>query len=165
MVNSYDFRRYSYSADASYAVDAFNLSRSAAPKFRPEKRRKLSVSPNVKMKSRSELIAEQKKAFEHVAVILTVTVLALSMLFGVLFTFVRKNELTRSIASIKSDISIAESENVSLNSELESLVSVSQIDSYAVEKLGMVRLQSNQIKYIDTAEYKTARAAADSFEE
>lgn len=165
MVNSNDFRRYSYSADASYAVAAFNQSRSAAaPKLRPE-RRKLSVSPNTKMKSRSELIAEQKKAFSQVVVILTVTLLSLSMLFGVLFTYVQKNELTRSIANIKSDIAIAQSENVSLNSELEALVSVSQIDSYAVEQLGMIRLQSNQIKYIDTAEYKSARAAAAVAEE
>lgn len=155
MVNSNDFRRYSYSADASYAVDAFNQTRSAAaPKLRPDKRRRLSVSPNTKLKSRQELIKEQRHALAQAAVILLTAALALSMLFSVLFTYVRKNELTKNIASIKSDIAVAQSENVSLNAELEALVSVSQIDAYAVDKLGMTRLQPSQIRYIDSAEYR-----------
>jgi hypothetical protein len=40
------------------------------------------------------------------------------------------------------------------------MVSVSQIDAYAVENLGMTRLQSNQIKYIDSTEFGIQRAAA-----
>lgn len=158
MTNTNDFRRYSYSTDASYALNAFNVTRSsAAPKYTPERKRNFRVSPNTKKKSRTELIAEQKAAFRKAAVIILVTVTALSMLFGVLFTYVQKNELTHSISNLKSDIAIAQSENVSLNAELESMVSVSQIDVYAVEKLGMVRLQSNQIKYIDISKYKEER--------
>lgn len=161
MVNTNDFRRYSYDGDAAYALDAFNRTRSsAAPEIQPRRKRRLTVSPNTQMKSRKELVREQKKAFAQVVEILTVTVLVLAMLFGVLFTYVQKNELTKSIANIQDDIAVAQSENVSLNAELEALVSVSQIDSYAVEKLGMTRLQSNQIRYIDTSQYKQDHAAA-----
>ncbi|HIZ10527.1 MAG TPA: cell division protein FtsL [Candidatus Eubacterium faecavium] len=161
MVNTNDFRRYSYDGDAAYALDAFNRTRSsAAPEIQPRRKRRLTVSPNTQMKSRKELVREQKKAFAQVVEILTVTVLVLAMLFGVLFTYVQKNELTKSIANIQDDIAVAQSENVSLNAELEALVSVSQIDSYAVEKLGMTRLQSNQIRYIDTSQYKQNHAAA-----
>ncbi|MCC8016932.1 MAG: hypothetical protein LIO43_06225 [Clostridiales bacterium] len=165
MVNTNDFRRYSYSSDASYAVDAFNKTRSsAAPQLNPEKKKGFNLRPNTKLKSRKELIADQKKAFVKAASILTVTALCVSMLFGVLYTYVQKNELTRSIAGIKTDIAAAESENVSLNSQLEALVSVSQIDAYAVEKSGMTRLRSNQIQYIDSSEYKTAAASSESAE-
>ena len=161
MVNTNDFRRYSYDGDAAYALDAFNRTRSsAAPEIQPRRKRRLTVSPNTQMKSRKELVREQKKAFAQVVEILTVTVLVLAMLFGVLFTYVQKNELTKSIANIQDDIAVAQSENVSLNAELEALVSVSQIDSYAVAKLGMTRLQSNQIRYIDTSQYKQNHAAA-----
>ena len=161
MVNTNDFRRYSYDGDAAYALDAFNRTRSsAAPEIQPRRKRRLTVSPNTQMKSRKELVREQKKAFAQVVEILTVTVLVLAMLFGVLFTYVQKNELTKSIANIQDDIAVAQSENVSLNAELEALVSVSQIDSYAVGKLGMTRLQSNQIRYIDTSQYKQNHAAA-----
>lgn len=166
MVNTSDFRRYSYEGDAAYALEAFNRTRSsAAPQAQPPKRRRLTVSPNTEMKSKKQLLKEQKKAFAQVVQILTVTVLALSMLFGVLFTYVQKNELTKSIANIRDEISVAQSENVSLNAQLEALVSVSQIDSYAVEKLGMTRLQSNQIKYIDTAQYRQNNAAAAAVEQ
>lgn len=161
MVNTNDFRRYSYDGDAAYALEAFNKTRSsAAPEIQPRRKRRLTVSPNTEMKSRKELVREQKRAFAQVAEILTVTVLVLAMLFGVLFTYVQKNELTKSIANIQDEIAVAQSENVSLNAELEALVSVSQIDSYAVEKLGMTRLQSNQIRYIDTSQYKQNNAAA-----
>ena len=161
MVNTNDFRRYSYDGDAAYALDAFNRTRSsAAPEIQPRRKRRLTVSPNTQMKSRKELVREQKKAFAQVVEILTVTVLVLAMLFGVLFTYVQKNEITKSIANIQDDIAVAQSENVSLNAELEALVSVSQIDSYAVEKLGMTRLQSNQIRYIDTSQYTQNHAAA-----
>ena len=116
------------------------------------------------MKSKSELVKEQRHARSQAAAIIVVAVLAFAMLFSVLFTYVQKNELTRNIASVKSDIAMAESENVSLNAELEALVSVSQIDAYAVEKLGMTRLQSNQIRYIDSAQYR-AQAEAEAPQE
>ncbi len=161
MVQSNDFRRYSYSSDASYALGAFNQTRSsAAPKLRPDTGKELRLAPNSKRKSQKELQSEQHKAFSKMLLIFGVTLFCLAMFSAVLFTYVQKNELNTSIRKIKNDIAIAQSENVSLNAELESMVSVSQIDAYAVENLGMTRLQSNQIKYIDTSEYKLQRAAS-----
>ncbi len=165
MVQSNDFRRYSYVSDASYALNAFNQTRSsAAPKLRPDTGRGLKVAPNKKRKSADELQKEQHNAFVRMLSIIGVTALCIVMLSGVLFTYVQKNELNCSIRSIKNEIAIANSENVSLNAELESMVSVSQIDAYAVENLGMTRLQSNQIKYIDSTEFRLQRAAAVSGE-
>lgn len=67
MVNTNDFRRYSYDGDAAYALDAFNRTRSsAAPEIQPRRKRRLTVSPNTQMKSRKELVREQKKAFAHI---------------------------------------------------------------------------------------------------
>jgi len=163
MTNTNDFRRYSYEYDASYAVDAFNLSRSSAvPKTaptQPERRRGLRLTPGTKKKNRAQLVAEQKTAFKKAISIAAVTLAVMCMLFAVMFTFSLKNELNREIAKLQSEIALAESENISLNAELEAMVSVSQIDTYAVEKLGMTRLDSNKIKYVDAAEFKQARTA------
>lgn len=66
MVNTNDFRRYSYTYDAAYAVDAFNQTRSsAAPDVRrgKEKKRKLTLSPNTKLKSREEVKADENARF------------------------------------------------------------------------------------------------------
>lgn len=171
MTNTNDFRRYSYQYDAAYAVDAFNMSRSsAAPKTTapsPERRRGLSVAPNTKKKSKAQLVAEQRISFRKAVAISAAVAVVMCMFFAVVFTFVQKNELNREIARLKSDIAVAESENISLNAELEAMVSVSQIDTYAVEKLGMTRLDSSQIKYVDTSKYKqehSAQSAVDSAE-
>lgn len=159
MVNNSDFRRYSYDGDAAYALKAFNRTRSsAAPEVRRPARKKLTLSPNTERKSKAQLVKEQRAARVRVAEITIVVSLVLAMLSAVLFTYVQKNELTKSIAGIQQEISVAKSDNVSLNAELEALVSVSQIDSYALEKLGMTRLQSNQIRYIDTSEYEAQHA-------
>ena len=155
MVNTNDFRRYSYDSDAAYALEAFNKTRSSAtPEVRRPARKRLSLYPKTTAKSRKQLIMEQRAARARAIEIVVVVGLVLAMLFGVLYTYVQKNELTKSIAGIQQEISVAKSENVSLNAELEALVSVSQIDSYALEKLGMTRLESNQIVYIDTSEYE-----------
>ena len=160
MVNTNDFRRYSYDSDAAYALEAFNKTRSsAAPEVHRPARKRLSLYPKTTAKSRKQLIMEQRAARARAVEIVAVVGLVLAMLFGVLYTYVQKNELTKSIAGIQQEISIAKSENVSLNAELEALVSVSQIDSYALEKLGMTRLESNQIVYIDTSEYEAEQKA------
>ncbi len=162
MTNATDFRRYGYSVNTTSALEAFNVTRSAAPapETRRQRKKSFTVIPNTVRKTKNELVKEQKIAFRQVAVILTVTLLAVSMLFGVILTFVQKSELTHSIAKSKAQIAIAESENISLNSELEAMVSVSQIDRYAVEELGMTKLQSSQIRYIDTSKYKEERSAS-----
>lgn len=162
MTNTNDFRRYSYEYDAAYAVDAFNLSRSsAAPKtVQTQRRRGLRLAPGTKNKNHVQLVAEQKAAFKKAVSIAAVVFAVMCMFFAVMFTFSVKNELNREIAGLQSEIALAESENISLNAELEAMVSVSQIDTYAVEKLGMTRLDSNMIKYVDTAELKQARNAA-----
>ena len=52
MVNTNDFRRYSYTYDAAYAVDAFNQTRSSAkhPMFAGEKKKSAS-SPSAPTQS------------------------------------------------------------------------------------------------------------------
>ncbi len=159
MVNTNDFRRYSYEGDAAYALEAFNKTRSSAvPQTKKAPKRKLTLSPRTVKKSRNQLVKEQRAARVKVIETVAVVGLVLAMFTGVLFTYVQKNELSKSISQIQQDISVAKSDNVSLNAQLESLVSVSQIDTYAIDELGMTRLQSNQITYIDTADYMARQA-------
>ena len=82
------------------------------------------------------------------------------MLFGMLFTYAVKNEYTRQIANLKTELSREVNQNICTNAELEALVTIEQIEDYAVNKLGMVKLQSDQVRYIDVEKYKSARTAA-----
>ncbi|MCD7722502.1 MAG: hypothetical protein LUH82_00930 [Clostridiales bacterium] len=158
MTTANDFRSY-YSVNTVSALDAFNVTRSsAAPELEPRPKKKLSVRPNTKKKSPAQIKAEQKAAFRSSVLLLTSVVVFIAMVSGVLCTYVKKNELTRSISSIKSEITMAESDNISLNAQLEGMVSMSQIEDYAVNNLGMVRMETSQIVYIDTSEFIFERA-------
>lgn len=169
MTNSNDFRRYSYSADmeTTDAINAFNMTRSsAAPKYEPtpersRKQRPLTVvEGNDNLKSQSELIADQRKNFRQAIVVLTVLALAAAMLFTMLFTYAKKNEYTREIAALKTELSREINQNICTNAELDALVTFEQIEDYAVNKLGMVKLQTDQIRYIDVENYKAEREAS-----
>lgn len=155
MTNTGDFRRYSYASDASYAVEAFNLSRSsAAPAYKPNIKKDIKVKEQVKWKNRNQLVKEQRLGFKKALILAVTAVLSLAMLFSVLHTYAKKNELTHEISNLETQLAIAESESTRINSELDALVSVSMIDKYAVEELGMSKVQSNQIVYVDVSQYK-----------
>ncbi len=158
MTNTNDFRRYSYQTDASYALNAFSVQRSShLPELKPEADERFKVRENKKVKSTAELKREQKLAFAKMVKIAVVAVICLAMVGLVINSLAQKNELTRQISEMQEEIENAQSENISLQSELDSLVSMSMIDQYAVEKLGMKKVKSNQVQYMDVSEYKAAR--------
>lgn len=157
MTNTGDFRRYSYQSDASYALKAFDVSRSsAAPAYPQPKKQPLKVRESGGKKSRMQLLKEQKAAALKAIIIFGVALAVIGMLYGVLHTYAAKNELNHEISSLETELSVAESENTRINSELNALVSMNMIDQYAVEKLGMTKIQSSQIKYIDVSEFREA---------
>lgn len=161
MTNTGDFRRYSYSTDASYALKAFDVERSsAAPAYPPRKEKELKVRENKGRKSRAQLLKEQKAAAVKAVAIMCVALAVIGMLFGVLHTYAKKNELTHEIANLETELDVAQSESTRINSELNALVSMSMIDRYAVDKLGMSKVRSNQIRYIDVSKFKEERQAA-----
>lgn len=164
LTNSNDFRRYSYTTDASYALKAFDVHRtSAAPSYIPparKKQRELKVHETPRKKSLQELKTEGRAARLQAVKIIGITLVCIGMLGAVLCSYVQKNELNHEIASIENHLSVAESESTRLNSQLDALVSLQMIDQYAVEKLGMSKVQSGQVRYVDVAQYKEARAKA-----
>lgn len=160
VTNTNDFRRYSYLSDTSYLIDSFSYtSTSQAPKLRPdaEPDRGLKVRENKKIKSKGELKAEQKSALAKAVKIAAVSVISFVMVVLVIHSYAQKNELTRSIESTQTQIENANSEYISLQSRLDSLVSMRMIDKYAVEELGMTKVKSNQIQYINVNDYKAQR--------
>lgn len=155
MTNTGDFRRYSYSSDASYALKAFDVSRSsAAPAYTPNTKKDLKVREGKgNRKSKKQLINEQKIGFGRILTIITVSLLSLSMLFGVLYTYAKKNELNHEISNLQNQLSVAQSENTRINSELNALVSMNMIEKYAVDELGMTKIRKGQAIYIDSTKF------------
>ncbi|MCH5315059.1 MAG: hypothetical protein J1E81_04025 [Eubacterium sp.] len=164
MTNTGDFRRYSVANDINVSIDKyFSASRtSTAPKYEPrhEETPEFKVGGNSNKKSRKDIEREQKATFATAFTLLISLVLVVAMLYGAISTMAKKNELTKEIGRYESKLTIAQSENVRLNSQLNSLVSMSMIDKYAVEELGMSKASANKMMFIDVSQYKTERQAA-----
>ncbi len=164
MTNTNDFRRYSYQNDPTTLINSFSYTRgSQAPKVQPqprERERDLKVRQGKGVKSRAELQSEQKAARAFMLRIAACAVICFLMIGLVINSLAVKNQLTRQIARQETAIANAESEYISLQSQLNALVSISMIDQYAVEKLGMTKVRSNQIQYMDVSEFKAQREKA-----
>ena len=162
MTNTNDFRQYSYRYDTANLISSFNYTRgSHAPKVRPEyeePERKLRVKETKGIKSQPQLLHEQRVSRKKAIQISVAAVVFLAMIGLVLNSFVFKNQLTREIAKQEAAIANAQSEHISLESQLNIMYSVSMIDKYAVGKLGMSKVRQGQIQYMDVDSYKAAAA-------
>lgn len=140
---SYDFEMFEARAYVR------NTGVSAAPK-RTEKEdvplRK--ISPDTSRRQRRQAVKTLRTG-------VTITLVAAIML-GVLCLQIsagaKRYELSRQISRIENEISIAKSENVRLSAQLSGYTSIGKIDDYATKILGMTKLESYQVEYIDLSE-------------
>lgn len=134
----------------SYAFDMFE----ARPQTSSEKSegsssgRLTKVPPKSKEQNRYENAVCRKKS----AVLVFVFIFIFAMIAMQIYPNVQSNELLKQINSAKAEIKIAEAENIRLNSELNSITSIAKIDSYATDILGMNRVESYQVKYINLSQ-------------
>ena len=79
--------------------------------------------------------------------IIFVSLLAAALLGSVIYSLDRRNTMYNRVSAMNEKLDSAAAENVRLQSELDSKMSAKNIEEYA-EKLGMVKINSTQIKYI-----------------
>ena len=81
--------------------------------------------------------------------IILVSALAVVLLGTVIYSLNRRNTMYSKVASLNSELNLAEAENVRLQSELEGKLSAKNLEDYAENVLGMKKIDSSQIKYIE----------------
>lgn len=101
-------------------------------------------SYNIKRAPKSEKVISPAVV---IFAIITVAVLLGYMVFNV----VELNQVNNEINTANSQIKILNSEKVRLSSELESKMSLTNIEKYAKEKLGLSKLSSGQVTYLNTS--------------
>ena len=162
MTDTRDYRQYTYST-TSNLINSFDFDRSSAaarPLRKPVDKPKAKIREGEGIKSRQQLKREERLSVAAILRIAAASLVCLALIGLVLHSFALKNQLTRENSRMETAIANAQSEHISLESKLNSLVSISMIDKYAVEQLGMSKVHSNQIQYMDVNEFKEARAAA-----
>ena len=91
---------------------------------------------------------KNKKTFKTALNVLSIAI-ALSMVLAIVYTNSQITEITSNIASVQNEITELESEKAYLDFTLESRMSLNEIEEYAVNVLGMVKMDSTQVEYIE----------------
>ncbi len=141
---------YAYNYNRNNVVD-FNGS--AAPRRAPEvkKRPQLTlVQQTVRTAAqvRAQTAADTKRAIKIMAIATAV----LMFMALAIYSRVQLDEINREIASIENKIELAESDAIKLNNELNSIVSINNVENYATNELGMVKVQDYQVVYVDLSQ-------------
>ncbi|HIU69347.1 MAG TPA: hypothetical protein IAD23_05245 [Candidatus Scubalenecus merdavium] len=155
MTTSGDFRRYAQNS-AAYDLSFFEAQR-PRPAEQEERRKRSIRVVEPKPLTGAQLRAEQKACTSFNIRVMCVVAVCFAFLAASVAMFAYTNQLTHEVSSIEDDISYAQAENTQLTSTLDSMVSLSEIDDYAVNVLGMTKVQASQVRYIDGASFKQAR--------
>lgn len=125
---AYDFSRFERAQAAPQRVPA-----------RPQKSPSRPVKVPEPRKTSAQRRRESIDSLRRTVKTILVSGLLLSLLGGMLYSEVRQEELTHAYRKLESQMAIAQSENTRLNMELSAKLSLDKVESYAREKLGMVK--------------------------
>ncbi len=143
-----------YNGYKSYNIEQFEprmvTNSNAAPKMKPapQKRPQLELvkkpRPNAtQVRNETQLAARQaKKIF-----IIAMTILMFMAM--VIYSRVQLDEINRDISNKENAIELAQSDSIKLNNTLSSMVSINNVEEYAANVLGMVKVQDYQVVYVD----------------
>ncbi|MGN1481446.1 hypothetical protein [Porcipelethomonas sp.] len=109
------------------------------PAEKPEKQR----VPDITMKVTPPKRGSASKVF-------IIALSALLVFFCVIYGKVETNRIYRQISDANQKLESVQSENVRLQSELESKMTLKNVEDYAVNVLGLQKLDNSQIKYVQT---------------
>lgn len=111
-------------------------------------RKKIELKKSTSVHENKEQVVESKNG--SVLTIIFVSLMAAVLFGSVIYTLDSRNTVYNKVTSLNKQLSLAEAENVRLQSELESKMSAKNVEDYAENVLGMKKMDSSQIKYIKT---------------
>lgn len=121
-----------------------------------ERRAKQRAERNIQMKKTS--VAKSGNAFKTLFVIACAAIVA----FSILFSKVALSEYATQISAESSALELAQRENIRLQANLDNMVTLSKVEEYAVNELGLQKTQKSQITYISMNTESMTEVADDS---
>lgn len=143
-----------YTKYNSYNFDRFEprtvTTGSAAPEIRrtPEKKPQLKLVQQTK-RTAAQIRQETNEATKKAVKIFAIAVAILLFMSMAIYSRVQLDEINREISSVENKMELAESDTIRLNNELNAMVSINNVEDFAANKLGMVKVQDYQVVYVD----------------
>lgn len=122
---------------------AYDLSLFDVDEEQEKKKAKKRAESRIKI-SAKKAVARNGNAFA--AVICVVACMAVA--FSILYSKLELSEYTSKISTIKTEIETAERENLRLNAELDSMVTLDNVETTASNELGLQKTQNSQITFV-----------------
>lgn len=96
-------------------------------------------------------VVKRRNAVDHAAMVKAgmVFLTAIAIIAAIIYNNVILTELTAEIQAAKAELEMLESENRRMQVEFESKVSLRNIEEVASETLGMAKIESYQVEYVD----------------
>jgi len=139
--------QYDFSLFEMKTGSAANVS--TAPKVSPEEKRpqmRVVVNRNKKPEARVLANGMRRNSVAKAGAVLLIMLVALGMM---IYLQAKLDNVNRQVARTQQTLEETKSETVRLQMELNSIVSIDKVEDYAVNTLGMVKIESGQVEYID----------------
>lgn len=106
-------------------------------------------------------ITKKKAVARNGSVFMAVTAVTVVMIaaFAILYSKVQLSDYTVLISEAKNELQLAERENLRLNAELDSMVTLENVEKIAAEELGLQKTQSSQIVFVTKNTEEMAQVA------
>ncbi len=145
--------RNAYAYNYNRNSNIVNFNGSAAPKRAPQPQKKpqltlVKQTVRTAAQVRRQTAEDTKKAIK-IMVIATAILMFMAM---AIYSRVQLDEINREINSIENKMELAQSDTIKLNNELNSIVSINNVENYATNVLGMVKVQDYQVVYVDLSQ-------------
>lgn len=69
-------------------------------------------------------------------------------LFSLILGYTNVTVLTKEISSLSSDLEVLQSQEISLNAQIDQMFNLEDVEEYAINDLGMIKLDQNQIEQV-----------------
>ena len=157
-----------YTKYNSYNFDRFEpkivTTSSVAPEIRrtPEKKPQLKLVEKTK-RTAAQIQQETNAATKKAIKIVAVAVVILLFMSMAIYSRVQLDEVNREISSVENKMELAKSDTIRLNNELNAMISINNVEDFAANQLGMVKVQDYQVVYVDlSAEDQVVMANGES---
>lgn len=137
-----------------YNFDRFETRIVNAGSAAPEIRRTPENKPQLKLVTKNRHTAARLQQEANAASLKAVKILAVAVVILIfmslaIYSRVQLDEVNREINSVQNKMELAESDTIRLNNELNSMISINNVEDFAANKLGMVKVQDYQVVYVD----------------
>lgn len=138
----------------AYDFDLFDNTKNRKPSSAAEETA-VPVKPHVvkaKPRTKKELKKEARYSSRISLKVMCLSVVLLLLAGSLIYCRVVLDELETKANELQTRYSEAQSENIRLESAVDSMYSINNISSYAEEKLGMIKKDSYQVSYYSVGE-------------